>query len=153
MKKSLKLLAFCFLAIGLFGIAYAQFAKPENAIEYRQSVMVLLGHHFSQIAAVVQGKKPFDPKEVEKNAMLVDTLAKLPWEAFMVPGAEKGKTYLNAKAFSKDQAGFKAHADEFMTATNKLAKVSAEGNLDAIKAQFGAVGKSCKGCHVQYRTQ
>lgn len=153
MKKSLKLGVCGIFVLGLLGVAYAQFAKPEDAIEYRKSDMVLLAHHFGQIAAVVQGRKPFDGKDVEKDAVLVDTLAKLPWEAFMMPGSEKGRTHLKASALSKDKADFKADADALMAATAKLAQISAGADLNAIKDPFGAVGKTCKACHEKYRSR
>ena len=38
------------------GGALAQFAKPEDAIKYRKSVMVLIAQHFKSMGAVVQGK-------------------------------------------------------------------------------------------------
>jgi len=139
------------LVLGIFGVAYAQFAKPEAAIGYRQGAMVLIGHHFTRIGAVVQGKAPFDKSAVAKDAELVATLTALPWEAFMTPGAEKGKTHLKAEAL-KDKEGFKALADASMAETAKLSQVAAAGDLDAIKTQFGATGKSCKGCHEKYRT-
>lgn len=153
MKRTLKWSACGILVIVFTGIAYAQFAKPQDAIKYRQSAMVILAHHFGQIAAVVQGRKPFDAKEVEKNASLVDTMAKLSWDAFMVPGAEKGNTRLNASAFSKDKAGFTKDAEALMAETAKLMQASTGGNLDSVKARFGAVGKSCKACHVNYRSR
>ncbi len=153
MKKTLKWWVCGILAIGFIGTAYAQFAKPEDAIEYRQSVMIILAHHFVRIAAVVQGKTPFDAKAVEKDASLVDTMSKLSWEAFMTPGSEKGKTDLKASAFTKDKAGFKADADALMAQTAKLVQAAAGGKLDAVKAQFGAVAKTCKACHGQYRSR
>lgn len=152
MKRFLKWGVCGLVGIGLFGIANAQFAKPENAIEYRQSAMVLIGHHFGQIGAVVQGKKPFDPKEVAQNAAIVDTLAKLPLDAFLTPGAEKGKTHLKPSAL-KDKAAFTAAFNACSTETAKLAQAAAGGDLETIKTQFGAVGKTCKGCHEKYRSQ
>jgi formate/nitrite transporter FocA (FNT family) len=39
---------------------YAEFSEPEDAIAYRQSVMVLVARHFKHIAAVVPGKADHD---------------------------------------------------------------------------------------------
>ncbi len=152
MKKVLRWSVCALFVAGIFSVAYAQFAKPEQAIEYRQGVMLVMAHHFGRIGAVVQDKVPFDKASVAKDAELVATLATLPWEAFMVPGAEKGKTHLKAEAL-KDKEGFKAAADATMAETAKLAQVAAAGELDAIKTQFGAVGKSCKDCHEKYRSR
>jgi cytochrome c556 len=35
----------------------------------------------------------------------------------------------------------------------KLLTVAQAGDLDAIRPQFGALGKSCKNCHDDYRTE
>ncbi|MFZ1984020.1 MAG: cytochrome c [Desulfatitalea sp.] len=136
--------------IGIFGMAYAQFAKPEDAIAYRKAAMTLIGQHFGRIGAVVQGKTPFDKQAVAKNAELVATLATLPWEAFMTAGTDKGNTHMKPEAL-KDQEGFKAAGNATQAETAKLAQVAAAGDLEAIKAQFGAVGKSCKGCHEKFQ--
>jgi cytochrome c556 len=139
------------LVAALFGVAYAQFAKPEEAIAYRQSVMILIGQHFGRIGAMVQGKKPFDPKEAQQNAALVATLSTLPLEALLTEGADKGKTHLKSSAL-KEKEAFKAAFDASAAETAKLAQTAASGDLEAIKAQFGAVAKTCKGCHEKYRT-
>ncbi|MBI5552431.1 MAG: cytochrome c [Desulfobacterales bacterium] len=151
MKKVLRWGVCGLFVMGVFGMAYAQFAKPEDAIGYRKGAMTLIGHHFSRIGAVVQGKAPFDKGAVAKDAELVATLSTLPWDAFMAPGAEKGQTHLKAEAL-KDKEGFRAAADATVAETARLSQVAATGDLDVIKTQFGAAGKSCKGCHEKYRT-
>jgi len=151
MKRLLSWVVCGAFVAGVFGVAFAQFAKSEDAIEYRQAVMILMGNHFSRIGAVVQGKKPFDQKDVQQNAALVATLAKLPWEAFMYPGSDKGKTHMKSKAL-KEKEDFKKDADALETATAKLAQAADTGNLDAVKSQFGGVGKSCKECHDEFRS-
>ena len=72
-------------------LAQAQFAKPENAIEYRQASFKLIANHFSRIGAVVKGEKPFNKEEVVANAALISSLSSLPWHAFG-PGTEGGKS-------------------------------------------------------------
>ena len=73
--------------------------------------------------------------------MLVETLSRLPWEAAMVPGTDKGDTTLNASAFTQ-QAKFKEAAQTFETQVTKLVSTAQKGNLNSIKTQFGEVGKS-----------
>ncbi|MBI5063087.1 MAG: cytochrome c [Desulfatitalea sp.] len=151
MKKVLRWGVCGLFVASLFSVAYAQFAKPEEAINYRKGAMTLIGHHFTRIGAVAQGKAAFDKGAVAKDAELVAKISTLPWEAFMTPGAEKGDTHLKAEAL-KDKEGFKAAADATVAETAKLSQVAAAGDLEAIKTQFGAAGKSCKGCHEKYRS-
>jgi len=152
MKKLVKLsICLIFVAVAVGG-AYAQFAKPEDAIKYRKSVMFLIAQHFGRMGAVVKGKAPYDQKAFTRNAMVVEALSHLPWEASMVPGTDKGDTTLNAAVFA-EQTEFKAGAQTFEAGSAKLVSVSEGGDLSAIKAQFGEVGKSCKGCHEKFRTK
>jgi cytochrome c556 len=150
MKKMAKVLIVLTLILGFLGVAYAQFAKPEDAIQYRQSVMFLIGQHFGRMAAVVKGQSPYDKAVFEQNAALVDTLATLPWEAFMVPGTDKGKTGLKSSAF-KEKDKFMQDAKKMEAETAKLAATAQTGNMDAIKAQLGETAKSCKSCHDDFR--
>ena len=47
--------------------AAAQFQKPEDAIKYRQSALTVMANHFSRVAAMAQGKVPFDAKVAADN--------------------------------------------------------------------------------------
>jgi len=84
--------------------------------------------------------------------LVVETLSHLPWQASLVPGTDKGDTTLNAAVFAQ-QSEFKAGAQAFEAGTAKLVSVSQSGDLNAVKAQFGEVAKSCKGCHEKFRTK
>lgn len=66
MKKTLLVAAgLCAAAVPL--LSHAQFARPEAAVRYRQSVMNVMGTHFGRIGAMVDGRVPFDEK-VAANA-------------------------------------------------------------------------------------
>lgn len=70
------------LAFGMAAAALpasAQFAKPEDAVKYRQSALAVMGAHFARIGAMANGRVPFDAKVAADNAELVATLSKLPW--------------------------------------------------------------------------
>ena len=138
--------------IGLLmtGIAAAQFVKPDDAIQYRKAVMVLIGQHFKRMGAVVQGKMPYDQDTFAANASLVETLATLPWEAVLAPGSEKGDTTLSPAVFAKGDE-LRQTADEFESSAAKLAQTAQGGDLDAIRADFNAVAQSCKRCHDAFR--
>ena len=68
----------------------------------------------------------------------------------MVPGTDKGKTDLKSSAF-KEKDKFMQDAKKVEAETAKLAETAKTGDLDAIKAQFGETGKSCKSCHDDFR--
>jgi len=152
MRKLAKMLMITIVGLLVFGLAYAQFAKPEDAIRYRQSVMTIMNYHLGQMGAVVTGKKPYEKKAFSRNAAIVEMLATLPWQAFMTPGSDKGKTALKPVAF-REKNKFMAKAKALETETRKLAKAAASGNFNAVKDQFGEVGKSCKSCHDTFRAK
>jgi cytochrome c556 len=150
MKTLLRILVSLVLVVAALDGAYAQFANPEHAIKYRKSVMFLIAQHFGRMGAMVKEKIPYDKGVFTDNAMVVETLSHLPWEAVMVPGTDKGNTTLKSSAF-KQQAKFNEVAQTFEKQTTKLVSTVKSGDFSAIKRQFGEVGKSCKACHTQFR--
>ena len=129
--------------------AAAQFAKSEDAIHYRQSAMFLQGQHFGRVAAMANGRVPFDAAAAASNAELVATISKLPWAGFGA-GTEGGKA---KPEIWKEQAKFKELSDKLQADTEKLAAAAKGGNLDAIKAQVAATGETCKSCHDAFRSR
>ncbi len=128
--------------------ASAQFAKPEDAIKYRQSAFVLLASQFGRMQPTVKGQVPYDAAAIKANVALVQTLSTLPWGAFGV-GTE-GKSSAKSEVWS-DAAGFKAAQTKFESAIVKLSAAADSGDLDKLRAAFGDVGASCKACHDSYR--
>lgn len=127
--------------------AAAQFAKPEDAVKYRQSALFVMGQHFGRIGAMVNGRVPYDAKAAADNAEIVAEMAKLPWAGF-VAGADSQK----AKAdIWKDAAKFKEHSDKLVAETGKLVAAAKVGNVDALKTAFGPTAGACKACHDTFR--
>jgi cytochrome c556 len=127
--------------------AQAQFAKPEDAIKYRQSALSVMGTHTGRMGAMVNGRVPFDAKVAQDNADIIAAMAKLPWQGFG-PGTESPK----AKAdIWSDGAKFKANSEKIAADAAALSVAAKSGNLDQIKAAFGTYAGNCKTCHDQYR--
>jgi cytochrome c556 len=131
--------------------AAAQFAKPEDAIKYRKSALFVMGQHFGRVAAMANGKVPFDAKAVADNAEIATAMSKLPYVAF-IEGTDKGDTKAEPKIWT-EMDKFKAAASKMQEEMAKLNVVAKGGNIDAIKAQVGETGKSCKACHDNYRKE
>jgi cytochrome c556 len=127
--------------------ASAQFAKPEDAIKYRQSAMFIMSQNFGRVAAMVQGKAPFDAKLAAVSAANAEFMSKLPWAAF-AEGTEKGSVPTRAKPeIWADKAKFNEYAEKMQSEMAKFNAAAKTGSLDNIKAAMGAVGGSCKTCH------
>jgi cytochrome c556 len=152
MHKIFSHLAFAATLAAVAAPASAQFAKPEDAVKYRQSALSVMGTHFSRVGAMANGRVPFDAKVAADNAELVASMSKLPWAAFG-PGTDKvGNTKAKPEIWT-EQAKYKEASEKMMGEATKLAAAAKTGNLDALKTAFGATGASCKACHDAYRSQ
>ena len=145
-------LAIAAVAFGVSVSASAQFEKAEDAIQYRQSALFVMGQHFGRIGAMANGKAPYDAKAAQDNAVIVATLAQLPWVAFG-PGTDEGARTKAKPSIWTEQAKFQEHADKMKAATTELAAAARTNNLDSLKVAFGDAAKSCKACHDNYRAK
>lgn len=146
MKTSL--LAAALAVAVMSGEALAQ-AKPETLVKQRQAAMTLQGKYFGPMAGMMQGKVPYDAKIVQRNAGFLDNLSRMPWDGF----ADSTKDVKSAAlpAVWSDSAKFAEAADRLQSEASKLYAVSRSGDEAAVKAQIGAVGKACGGCHESFR--
>jgi cytochrome c556 len=135
------------LALTLATPAMAQFAKPEDAIKYRQSAFALMGAHMGRLAAVVKGEVPYNKEDVARNAAIISTLSSLPWQAFG-PGTEGGKA---EPAIWKESAKFKTASDRMQAAVAELNTAAQSGNPENLKKALGATSQTCKACHDDFR--
>lgn len=131
--------------------AQAQFAKPEDAIKYRKAALTVMASHFGRLAPVVRGERPFNAQEVAANVAIVETMVKLPWAAFG-PGTDKGETRAKPEIWS-NEAKFKTASENTVKAIADLSAAAKAGDLDKVKAAFGAAGRTCKACHDDFRKE
>lgn len=131
--------------------AHAQFAKPEDAVKYRQSAFALMGSHMTRISGQLKSGDP-DLRAIQSSAALVQRLAPLPFEAF-TSGSDLVPSTRARPELWKDTAKVKDLADRMQAEVAQLATVANSGEVKAIRAQLGAVGQSCKSCHDDYRAK
>jgi len=129
--------------------AAAQFAKPEDAIKYRKGAFTVMAAHFGRVAAMANGKIPFDAKAAADNAEIATIMSKLPYTAF-IEGTDKGETRAKPEIWTENDK-FRAAATKMQDEMAKLNAAAKTGDIGTIKAAVGAVGKSCKACHDNYR--
>jgi cytochrome c556 len=129
----------------------AQFAKPEDAVKYRKNALFVMQQHFARLAAMAQGKAPYDAKMAADNALVVANMSVLPWAGF-VEGTDKGDTKAKAEIW-KDKENFRQLSEKFVVEVGKLKTASATGKLDDLKAAVNATAGACKACHDEYRAK
>lgn len=143
------------IAIGLTVATTGFAAKDPNkdAIEARQGEMELRAFFAGPLFAMAKGKQPYD---AEKAQMLADNLVKL-MDIDISSSWVKGT---DNKAYPDDTTALPEiwttypeignYGKKYATAVNELAAVAGKGE-DALKSKIGALGKSCKGCHDEFR--
>ena len=142
----MKTLATLALVVATTNPAWAQFAKPEDAIKYRQSAMFVMQQNFSRVAAMASGKAPFDAKIAADSAAVAEFASRLPWAGFG-EGTDKGRDNRAKAEIWSDKAKFNDYAEKIQAEMVKLSVAAKTGNLDAIKPAVRSVGGTCKTCH------
>jgi len=151
MIKFNKMAAAALSLVVLSGAALAQ-VKPEDAITFRQSGYKFMAWNMGRIKANLDGQ--FNKDEVIQAANVIQAIAGSGMGKLYLPGTDKGKgwkdTEVKPELFT-DKEGVGKVAKAFNEAANEMAKVAAGGDAAAVKAQFGELGKACKGCHEKFR--
>lgn len=144
------------LLAGVLGTAFAlpaaaQFAKPEEAVKYRQASWFVLNHHFTRIGMMVRGRLPFDGKAALHDAEIVATLARLPATAF-AHGTDLPNDHARPEIWT-ESARFREQNERLVAESGRLLAAARTQDLAQIKAAFGPTANTCKECHDAYRSQ
>lgn len=131
--------------------AAAQFAKPEDAVKYRKAAFTVMATHFGRVAAMANGRMPFDAKAVATNAEIATMMSTLPYAGF-VEGSDKGDTKAKPEVWT-ERDKFTAAATKMQDEMAKLNAAAKTGDQAAIKTAAGAVGQACKACHDHFRKE
>jgi cytochrome c556 len=130
--------------------AGAQQLKPETQLKLRKSAYALMNYNFASLAAMVEGKKPYNRDEAARNADMVAMLADVP-KAFFGEGTDKGETRAKPEIWQKRQ-DFDAKMDKMIQETRKLPQ-AARADLASLEKAVDAAGGACKACHDDYRNK
>ncbi len=141
-------------AMGLAGLlaaasTTAMAVKPEDAINYRQGTFSAMAWHFGTMGAMVKGKMDYDAEDFSRRAEIVAQLSKLPMEGF-IPGSYEGDTDA-LPAIEENWDKFEGGMNALVERSAALAEAAQSGDMAQIKPAFGEVGKTCKGCHDNFK--
>ena len=128
--------------------AHTDEKDPVKAqIKYRKAVFSLVGAHMGNMGAVMKGKADYNAESITKSANVLAALAPVASQGFEIESLGHGS---EAKAaIWKNKSEFDEKMADFVTATAALAANA--GTEKGFKANFGAVGKTCKGCHDDFK--
>lgn len=144
-------LAATFLAGVLAAQGVMAQAKPEVLVKQRQAKMVLQGKYFGPMAGMAQGKIPYNADTVRRYAGYLDNLTRMAWDGY--DPSTKGVESRTLPAAYENKAKFNEYVSRLENEAAKLVAVSRSGDEAAVKAQIGAVGRVCGGCHDDFRSK
>ncbi len=136
------------LAAAVVGGAASAANAPEHVIKYRQNLMKAVGGHISNVALLVKGQVDFSGGLVTDSQAIVDLL-KNAGIAFP-EGTAEGKTKAKPEIW-QDRAKFDASLEDTIGKAEALAVAAGSGDMAAVGAALGALGKSCGACHKSFR--
>ena len=138
-------------------VSMAQPASSEKhaikATELRQSVFKLLGSNMGPLGAMAKGKIPFDAEVVEKNAIRINQLSLMIADYTRV---DTSKFDVKTSALNKiwqDQEHFGQSIDKLTKASAALIVAAKSNDEGTLKQAISAVGKTCGGCHDDYKEE
>ncbi|GAB6039533.1 c-type cytochrome [Endothiovibrio diazotrophicus] len=115
--------------------------QEEEIIKYRQHAMEAASAHLKSAAAILKGQVPFRD-DLTKHAKALADLGPIMAAGFPA-GSDFGDTDAKPEVWSKRA--------EFEKAADKLVHTSAAFAANPTGETLGALGKSCKACHHQFR--
>ena len=135
------LLSFCF-----FGSS--SLADSKGIIKYRQNVMKSTAGHMGAIVDILKNDLPLQAhilvhaRSIQQNSKM--TLAMFP------KGTGIGNTKAKPAIWEK-WSKYESAVQDFERESAKLAKVAESGDMEALAKQVRATGKTCGGCHRNFR--
>jgi len=145
----------CLLLIGLsFALPGMAAKDPKmNAIKARQGEMQLRAFNAGPLFAMVKGKIEYNAELASKLAgnlkLMLDLDNGRAWAKGSDNDAYPGKTTSLPKIWTT-YPEISEYGKKYAAAVKDLAAVAGTG-ADALKSKMGALGKSCKGCHDEFR--
>ena len=142
-------------ALTLAGAATASAGPVEDQIRFRQSAYTFIGWNAGKIKKqVVDQPATYNKEQVIAAANAIAAVANSGLGALYGAGTDKGTgwkpTQLKSEFFQKPEEARRV-AVAFNTEANELARLAQNGDVEAIKAQFGKLSETCKGCHNNFR--
>ena len=135
------LLSFCF-----FGSS--SLADSKGIIKYRQNVMKSTAGHMGAIVDILKNGLPLEAHVSDHaRSMLQNSRMTL---SMFPKGSGKGRTK-SKQAIWENWSEFESAANNFERESAKLAEVAESGDMEALSKQVRTTGKTCSGCHRNFR--
>jgi len=138
------------LALTLTSSGVQADSAVEKAVDYRQGVMNVYAYNATSMKDMAKGKTEFDAAAFARHAKDLaaaaglDVLAGFPEDSLNDDSDASDTIWLDWDKFQENHKTLQEQSA-------KLAEVAAGGDEAAMKEQFGATAKTCKGCHDDFK--
>lgn len=129
-------------------------APPDEAIRYRQGVLTAMEWNLSRMAAMVQGRVPFEADRFRQRAERLVLLGEIVDEGFADAASARGDGEQTRASYRiwEAPARFAQLMEEMRSRSQALQQAAAEGqSRAALRPLVGRLAQSCKACHDKYR--
>ena len=145
-KCTLKTAALLMLLIFVYGTV--SFADSHGIIKYRQNVMKSVSGHMGAIVDILKNGLPLKDHIVD-HALSMQQISRMTLSMFP-EGSGKGRTK-SKQVIWEQWSEFESAASDFERESIKLVEVAQSGDMEALSKQVRATGKTCSGCHRNFR--
>ena len=145
-KCTLKTAALLLLLIFVYGTV--SFADSHGIIKYRQNVMKSVSGHMGAIVDILKNGLPLKDHIVD-HALSMQQISRMTLSMFP-EGSGKGRTK-SKQVIWEQWSEFESAASDFERESIKLVEVAQSGDMEALSKQLRATGKTCSGCHKNFR--
>lgn len=141
------------VVVGTLLLGIGALAAQQDQVKVTQAQMKGNGKNAGAMAAMVKGEKPYDQAAVDAAIVqFEDTVKKFPT---LFPDSIKGLKaegdYSASAKVWEDKAGFGERIANFGKAVaDAKGKIT---DLDSLKATLPVIGKTCAGCHENFRVK
>ena len=132
--------------------ALSHFDDKEMQQSYRQSWFAMVAMNFGPMVASVKGEIPWNQEMMQGWANDLATLNTLNVMRGFGDGSDQGTTRAKPQIW-ENKADFESKLNDLKTATAALQETTTGGDRKAISESVGAVGKACKACHDEYKSE
>jgi cytochrome c556 len=145
-KRIILTAASMLLSIIYYGTS--SFADSHGIIKYRQNVMKSTAGHMGAIVDILKNGLPLE-SHVSDHARSMLQNSRMTLSMFP-KGSGKGRTK-SKQTIWENWSEFESAAKNFERESAKLAEVAKSGDMEALAKQVRATGKTCSGCHRNFR--
>ena len=153
MRKLLFLFVSFVASIAAAAVAVAD--PIDDAIKARQSYYQVVKFNAGPLFGMAKGAVPYDAKAAQTNADNLKALAAMTNGAMWPQGSDNKAKAGKTRALPAIWETYPAVLDKSKAWKDAIAALAeaAGGGLDKLRPAVAALGKSCAGCHDEYRAK